>query len=234
MRNSSYLRSSVLIFGGASTRALLSSTLIAQVESLLENGRLVDAEALLDGAAVGSTDPDILRYLHQCIAFKYLGQTSFRDATQHFVKGAIDPRILISYFEELRPALYGEDFSLVPASPQEQAGDDYVDVEIYAGVRQYMPRETNVDDIIAANLVRNYSPHLRSKAHLDDAMNVPDDTVPSSSVSGTRTHPATIAMREGLREQGREMLAGILNAFVAGGGETWSSGVARVCISFPG
>lgn len=51
MRNS-WLKSSVLVFGRASIHALLRSPLTVQVESLLEDGRLEDAEELLDTAAV--------------------------------------------------------------------------------------------------------------------------------------------------------------------------------------
>lgn len=57
--DSSYPRSPVLVLGQSSVYSLLPSTLFAQVESLLQNGRLAEAEALLDRAetdlAQGST-----------------------------------------------------------------------------------------------------------------------------------------------------------------------------------
>jgi len=52
MRKSSWLPSSVLIFGQTSIHALLRSPLTVQVESLLECGRLADAEELLDRATI--------------------------------------------------------------------------------------------------------------------------------------------------------------------------------------
>lgn len=50
------------------------------------------------------------------------------------------------------------------------------------------------------------------------------------SKSGTRTHPATIAMREGLRGEASEMVMSILAA-VLGSAELWSSDVIEVRVS---
>jgi hypothetical protein len=90
-----------------------------------------------------------LRYMHQCLAFAFMRQTRFREATAHFVKGAIDPRVAVSYFDELRPALFSE-----PPSDETdgsttlgRAEGDSVEVEVWDGVREYMPDETSVDDI---------------------------------------------------------------------------------------
>ena len=47
-----YPRSAVLVLGQSSIYSLLPSTLFAQVESFLQNGRLAEAEALLDRAEV--------------------------------------------------------------------------------------------------------------------------------------------------------------------------------------
>ena len=79
-----------------------------------------------------------------------MGQTQFQKATRHFVEGAVDPRLLLSYFEELRPALYEENSSLASLSEDKymvSSQDDYIEVEIYAGVDQHRPSETNIDDI---------------------------------------------------------------------------------------
>lgn len=174
MGYSSYPRSAVLVLGQSSVYSLLPSTFFAQAESLLQNGRLAEVEALLERTeadlAQGSTTSgyqvggvrysdlyaltryapkETLRYLHQCLAFAFVRQTRFREATAHFVKGAIDPRVPVSYFDELRPALFSE-------SPNhEKDGDtslrsiegDCVEVEVWDGVREYMPDETSVDDI---------------------------------------------------------------------------------------
>ncbi|KAI6127527.1 hypothetical protein EV401DRAFT_1854421 [Pisolithus croceorrhizus] len=218
MRDASCLRPSVLLFGQSSVHALLPSTLAAQVESSLENGRIADAQALLDKAEIQGGQPEVLHYLHQCTAFKLFGQTRFRDATQHFVKGAIDPRALISYFEELRPALCDETLSPEPKQTDaDNTRSQFMEVEVYAGVQKYMPSEISVDDLIASNLVRNYSPYLRPQvlSETDSADNIQyasTSSIPSNSVSGTRTHPATVAMRVILGTQAREMVEAALSA----------------------
>ncbi|KAI6148762.1 hypothetical protein BKA82DRAFT_4141239 [Pisolithus tinctorius] len=234
MRNPLYLRSSVLLFGQSSIHALLPSTLTAQVESLLENGKISDAQALLGKAETQGAQSEVFQYLHQCIAFKLFGQTRFQDATQHFVKGATDPRVLISYFEELRPALCDE----TPSSElnQNNAGNTkcgFMEVEVYAGVQKYMPSETSVDDVIATNLVRNYSPYLRPQmlSETDGADNTPyasTSSVPSSSVSGTRTHPATVAMRDVLGSQARDMIEAALSAMLVEQAEFWTRDVVEI------
>ncbi|KIJ62130.1 hypothetical protein HYDPIDRAFT_189201 [Hydnomerulius pinastri MD-312] len=239
MRHPSYPRSSVLVFGQSSVHSLLPSTLFAQAQSLLQNGRLAEAEALLDtaeaefaqGSGSAGDQTETLQYFHQCLAFAFMRRTSFREAMLHFVRGAIDPRIVISYFEELRPALFDGE-------------EEAVDVEVWEGVREYMPQEKSVDDIIATNLVRNYSPYLRSSSNLpptdtassassssssDSHFEYPNDDGAqessshpppphSNEESGTKTHPATIAMREGLRVEAGEMVKGVLGAVLANAG----------------
>ncbi|KIJ14692.1 hypothetical protein PAXINDRAFT_169602 [Paxillus involutus ATCC 200175] len=250
MSPSSYPRSFVLLRGQSSIYSLLPSTLFAQVESLLQNGAPAEAEALLNraeaGLAHGSTSAadqtDVLRYLHQCLAFTFMRRTRFGEAAGHFVRGAIDPRVIISYFDELRPALFDERPSF--GSTQSESGEkpsvagaegDYVEVEVWDGVREYMPQETSVDDLIAINLVRNYSPYLRpgalpaspSESNLADAESLTSDSHTNETESGTRTHPATIAMRQMLRAQAQEMVKEILSA-VLGSAEGWAGDIIEI------
>ncbi|KAF8840538.1 hypothetical protein BDN67DRAFT_1069186 [Paxillus ammoniavirescens] len=245
MSPSSYPRSFVLLRGQSSIHSLLPSTLFAQVESLLQNGAPAEAEALLNraeaGLAHGSTSAadqtDTLRYLHQCLAFMFMRRTRFGEAAGHFVRGAIDPRVIISYFDELRPALFDELPSFGPT--QSESGEKpsvagaeggYVEVEVWDGVREYMPQETSVDDII-----RNYSPYLRpgalpaspSESNLADAESLTSDSHTNETESGTRTHPATIAMRQMLRAQAEEMVKEILNA-VLGNAEGWAGDIIEI------
>ncbi|KIM70771.1 hypothetical protein SCLCIDRAFT_100585 [Scleroderma citrinum Foug A] len=220
MLKSSWLPSSVLIFGQTSVHALIRPPLTVQVEFLLEDGRPADAEELLDKATISGIQPEIQQYLHQCIAFKLMGRTQFQKSTRHFVEGAIDPRLLLSYFEELRPALYEKtscSTSLSEDKLRVNAQDDYLEVEIYTGIDQHRPSETSVDDIIATNLVRNYSPHLRPQTHLEtyDSTGAVASSDSSSPVSGTCTHPATIAMRDALRNEANEMIKSVLSAILA-------------------
>ena len=99
---------------------------------------------------------ETLRYLHQCLAFAFMRQTRFREATAHFVKGAIDPRIPLSYFDDLRPALFSEPSS---HTKDDTAKVDFVEVEVWDGVREYMPDESCVDDI-SESIYRFSSPSL--------------------------------------------------------------------------
>jgi len=78
-----------------------------------------------------------------------MGRTQFQKAARHFVEGAIDPRLLLTYFEELRPALYEKTPSAFLSEDKHRvnAQDDYMEVEIYTGIDQHRPSETSVDDI---------------------------------------------------------------------------------------
>lgn len=187
MGYSSYPRSTVIVLGQSSIYSLLPSTVFAQVESLLQNDRLAEAEALLERAeadlAQGSTSlgdqvggvqhPGLFvlmrnaqtvpfRYLHQCLAFAFVRQTRFREATTHFVKGAIDPRVPVSYFDELRPALFGEPRSHDKDGITTLRGVevDSVEVEVWDGVKEYMPDETSVDDISKSVYIFPFLPLL--------------------------------------------------------------------------
>ncbi|KAH8085441.1 hypothetical protein BXZ70DRAFT_1045640, partial [Cristinia sonorae] len=87
---------------------------------------------------------DELRYICQRIGFQCLKETLFDDAGRHLFDGDMDPRTLISYFPEFCGSLF---------NPEDA-------VDMFAGVAEHLPEEDFIDDIIAANLVLNYSPHL--------------------------------------------------------------------------
>ncbi|OSD05085.1 hypothetical protein PYCCODRAFT_1362718 [Trametes coccinea BRFM310] len=148
----SFPRANVLVLSSADVQALLPSTLISQADALLEAHRLEDAADLAEQQRkrlqsmlnVDRHDFDELRYVNQRLGFQCFQETLFEDAGKRLYEGELDPRVLISYYPELRGDLFRE--------------DDTVDV--MAGVAEHMPPEDSVDDIIAANLVRNYSPHL--------------------------------------------------------------------------
>lgn len=61
----------------------------------------------------------------------------------------------------------------------------------------------------------------------DERNNVEPSTSDPHMKSGTRTHPATVAMREGLREEANEMLKSILVAVLASA-DIWSTEVIEV------
>ncbi|KAG1748329.1 uncharacterized protein EDB91DRAFT_1245037 [Suillus paluster] len=143
MHHSSFPRSSILVYGQDTIHSLVQSTVIAQVEALLENNRIEDAADLAtnfaSGQALDSNEAEILQYIHQSIASTLFSQTRFVEAAPHFLAGALDPRILVSYFPELSRPLF----------------TDGEEAEVYDGIAKRMPSEANIDD-----LIRNYSPHL--------------------------------------------------------------------------
>ncbi|KAI0690804.1 hypothetical protein BC835DRAFT_1362969 [Cytidiella melzeri] len=144
--------SNVLVLGSNSVHCLLSSTFITRADALLTAHRINDAVELADHrlsglqgtVTVDTYEADELRYVYQRIGFQCLKETLFDDAGKHFFAGNLDPRVLISYYPDLRGSLFSQDDS----------------VDMFAGVAEHMPAEDSIDDIISINLVRNYSPHL--------------------------------------------------------------------------
>ncbi|TEB34039.1 hypothetical protein FA13DRAFT_1626310 [Coprinellus micaceus] len=169
--------SHVLLVGSNSVQSLVSSSLISQLESLLDSHRLEDAFNLADAQRkklegsleVDEDETEELHYMYQRIGFQYFAETLFEDAGNNFFNGHLDPRVLVSYYPELRGNLFSE--------------TDQVD--LFAGVSERMPKDASVDDIIASNLVRNYSPHL---------------------APNTRSAPSTNELRRILEERASEML----------------------------
>ncbi|KAJ2919054.1 hypothetical protein MD484_g1318, partial [Candolleomyces efflorescens] len=173
--------SHVLLIGTNSVESLVPSSLISQVESLLGSHRLEDAFNLADSRRkkleesieVDEDESEELRYIYQRIGFQYFTETLFEDAGNNFLNGQLDPRVLVSYYPDLRGNLF----------------DDGDNVDLFAGVAEHMPKEASVEDIIAFNLVRNYSPHLPPN---------------------TRSAPTSSELRRILQERAVEMLENFL------------------------
>lgn len=72
-----------------------------------------------------------LCYVYQRIGFHCLNETLFQDAGKNLFNGDMDPRLLISYYPNLRGSLF--------------TADDIMDV--FAGVAEHMPTDHSVDDI---------------------------------------------------------------------------------------
>ncbi|KAF9495136.1 hypothetical protein BDN71DRAFT_1559699 [Pleurotus eryngii] len=174
-------RSSVLLLGEQQISALLPSTLISQVESLLSSHRIQDAINLVDqrrrkvqeSITPDEDESDELRYVYQRIGFQCFEETMFDDAGTNFINGDLDPRLLVSYYPDLRGSLFGTEDAL----------------DVFAGVAEHMPADASVDDIIVMNLVRNYSPHL---------------------APNTRAAPPTVELRQILNLTARDMLLSFL------------------------
>ncbi|KAF8655350.1 hypothetical protein AX16_003085 [Volvariella volvacea WC 439] len=147
MLHSTFPRSGVLVLGPNYIQSLVPSTLISQIEALLDAHKLEDALSLAEqqrkklqaNPVVNEDETDELRYVYQRLGFEYLTETLFEDAGKCFFNGDLDPRLLVSYFPDLRGNLFTSTETL----------------DVFSGVAEHMPQEDSVDDII-----RNYSPHL--------------------------------------------------------------------------
>ncbi|KAJ7046834.1 hypothetical protein C8F04DRAFT_1061878 [Mycena alexandri] len=149
---STFPKSGILLLGN-SVQSLVPSTLISQAESLLDSHRIEEAVDLADqqrrklqgNVTVDEDEAEELRYVFQRIGFQCFTETLFEDAGKNLFNGDLDPRVLVSYYPELRGSLFDASDTL----------------DVYAGVAERMPTEASVDGIIVANLVRNYSPYLK-------------------------------------------------------------------------
>ena len=93
---------------------------------------------------------DELAYVYQRIGFQCLLETRFEDAGFCLFQGELDPRILISYFPDLRGGLLDADPTL----------------DIFSGIADCMPPYDSIDDISTSPLPlpRPHSPRIRNDA----------------------------------------------------------------------
>ncbi|KLO19340.1 hypothetical protein SCHPADRAFT_935413 [Schizopora paradoxa] len=135
-------------------QALLPATLVSQAEALLppQAQRIEEAIELAEsaqrrmlGTGEASGLSSEIQYVYQRAGWQRFVETRWVDAGNYLQAGEIDPRVLVRYFPDLRGGLL----------------DDTPFVDVFAGVASCLPTDGSVEEIIAANLVRNYSPHLR-------------------------------------------------------------------------
>ncbi|EPQ52360.1 hypothetical protein GLOTRDRAFT_140707 [Gloeophyllum trabeum ATCC 11539] len=183
----SFPRSGILVLGPNSVQSLVPATLVSQAESLLENHRISEAADFAEQqrkklqSKISLDDDEAsfveeLRYVFQRIGLQCFSETLFEDAGQYLLSGELDPRILVSYFPEYRGDMFAPEDS----------------IDMFAGVAEHIPEEDTVVDIIAQNLVRNYSPHLKPN---------------------TREARPTAELREILKDEARRMLHNVLQAW---------------------
>lgn len=150
--------SNVLLISADAVHSLLPPTLISRIEALLELNKIDQAVALAeqhrkrlnrDPNAIDRVEvrPNVklralrlcsyvaqaqeLCFVYQRIGFVCLQNTLFEDAGKHLSTGDLDPRILISYFPNLRGSLF-------------KPGDS---VEMFAGIAKYLPMAQSVEEI---------------------------------------------------------------------------------------
>jgi len=156
-RHSTFPRSHLLVLGPNSIQSLLPVTPISQSEALLESHRIEDVILLADqqrkkvqGKLVADANEvclsfwpacplfhlellqvDELAYVYQKIGFQCMLETRFEEAGFCLFQGELDPRILISYFPDLRSALLDADTTL----------------DVFSGIAECMPPYDSIDDI---------------------------------------------------------------------------------------
>jgi len=153
-----YPRISVLVVQeNLAISSLVPSTLVDQVDALLDGHRVDDAAALVDQRRKKlegnlTVDPDEVRrlclwkwfqswyncfqadeldYAYQVIGFKCFSETLFEDAGRNLFNGKLDPRVLVRYF----PDMYGALFK----------GAE--DVDVFAGVAERMPTASSIGEL---------------------------------------------------------------------------------------
>jgi hypothetical protein len=136
---STFPRSNVLVLAYNSVHTLLPTTLIDQADTFLSAHQVDAVVALADQhrkrlqarLTVDEDEADELRYVYQRIGFQCLAETRFEDAGYHLFEGALDPRLLISYFPDLRGDLLEPDAEL----------------DMFAGVADHVVPFDSIDDI---------------------------------------------------------------------------------------
>ncbi|KAI8384808.1 uncharacterized protein BYT42DRAFT_603782 [Radiomyces spectabilis] len=149
----------ILLYGKSSVMAQLATPLVMQVDRLLDTHRIEEAMEMADQA--GNTMPlgnnvyaerlrNELDYIYQKSGLLLLKETLFDDAFSMIAKGNMDPRIIISLFGDL---FYPKWLNTTPPAL------------LYDGVRELVDGLGKIEDIVANNIERNYSPHVED----DDA-----------------------------------------------------------------
>lgn len=150
--------SNVLLISADAVHSFLPPTLISQIEVLLELNKVDQAVALaeqhrkrlnrdtntIDHVEVRPNtklttlhlysyvaQAQELLFIYQRIGFVCFQNTLFEAAGKHLFTGDLDPRILISYFSDLRGSLF-------------KPGDS---VEAFAGIAKYLPMAQSVEEI---------------------------------------------------------------------------------------
>lgn len=139
--------------------------------------------------------------MYQRIGFQCLSETLFEDAGRCLLAGNLDPRVLISYFPDLRGDLF---------SPSDT-------LDIFTGIADRMPSEISIDSISKCSFFNPtpHPPHSTAPAHetfppsLDGLITVTANLVLNYSPHlppDTRSAPPTAELRKILIMTAKDML----------------------------
>ncbi|ORY34108.1 hypothetical protein BCR39DRAFT_518520 [Naematelia encephala] len=143
-----------LIVGRDGIQSFAPISILLKLEILCAEGKMDEAIVLVDDerrkGRRGEIDADkathqaTLRLMHLLLACHLMLETMFEKAGDYFIRGKIDPRVLVRLYSKYRGKVIG--------SAEE--------VEVFEGLRAVLEEMPSVDEIIANSIKRNYSPHL--------------------------------------------------------------------------
>ncbi|KAI9031812.1 hypothetical protein CLU79DRAFT_730299 [Phycomyces nitens] len=156
----------ILVYGRDSVMAQLATPLVIQVDSLLDANRIEEAMEMADQARNSmSVDTSVygerlqseLDYIFQKAGLLLLKETLFEDAFQHLAKGNIDPRVLVSRFQEFVQLQW------LNESPR---------IVLFEGVQAILNNLGSIEDIVALNIEKNYAKHEEESQKRSSVMNL--------------------------------------------------------------
>ncbi|WVQ99304.1 hypothetical protein IAU59_006436 [Kwoniella sp. CBS 9459] len=144
-----------LIIGPHSIQSLTPTPILLRLESLCSARKMDEAIILVDEErrrgrrgeidVDKSTHQSTMRYMHLYLAAHLLEEAMFDKAQDYWMRGKVDPRILVRCFKDLRGKVIGSE----------------EEVDSYAGLQKVFEEMPSIEDIIASSIKRNYSPHVQ-------------------------------------------------------------------------
>ncbi|WVF71576.1 hypothetical protein IAT40_006384 [Kwoniella sp. CBS 6097] len=155
-----------LIVGPHTIQSLTPTPGILKLEALCSSRKMDEAISLVDEerrrGRRGEIDVDksihqsTMRYMHLYLAAHLFEEAMFDKAQDYWIRGKVDPRILVRCFTELRGKVIGSE----------------EEVDSYAGLQKLFEEMSSVEGIISSSIKRNYSPHVQPNSATAPETNV--------------------------------------------------------------
>ncbi|OCF40481.1 hypothetical protein I317_05719 [Kwoniella heveanensis CBS 569] len=144
-----------LIIGRHTIQSLTPTPVILRLEALCSERKMEEAISLVDDErrrgrrgeidVDKSTHQSTMRYMHLYLAAHLLEEAMFDKAQDYWIRGKVDPRILVRCYTDLRGKVIGSE----------------EEVDSYAGLQKVLEDMPSVEEIISSSIKRNYSPHVQ-------------------------------------------------------------------------
>ncbi|KAL0078710.1 hypothetical protein F4703DRAFT_1796795 [Phycomyces blakesleeanus] len=131
----------ILVYGRDSVMAQLATPLVIQVDQLLDTNRIEEAMEMADQARNAMSVDNSVYGERLKSGLLLLKETVFEDAFQLLSKGNLDPRVLLSRFQEFFQPQW------LHVSPR---------IVLFEGVLEILNRLGSIEDIVASNIEKNY------------------------------------------------------------------------------